>query len=158
MGDPKFQRRRYETPKKPWDLIRMTEENTLVKKYGLKSKKEIWKAEASLRKYRRMARLLLGRNDEQTLKERELILARLRNLGILGNNSAIDDVLNLSVESFLGRRLQTLIHLNGLAKSPKQARQMIVHGHVLVNGRGVTVPSYQVCRNDTISLRDGGEI
>lgn len=153
MGDPRFQRRKYETPKRPWDLIRITEENTLIKKYGLKSKREIWKAEAMLRKYRRVARLLMGRNDEQAKKESEQMLQRLRRLGILGESATIDDVLNLTVESFLGRRLQSVVYLNSLAQSPKHARQLIVHGHVMVNGRSVTVPSYLVYRDDVISLR-----
>lgn len=155
MGDPRFQRRQFETPKKPWDLIRITEENALIKKYGLKSKKEVWKAEAMLRKYRRVARLLLGRENEQARKESEQILQRLRRLGILGESSTIDDVLNLTVESFLGRRLQSVVYLNSLAQSPKHARQLIVHGHVMVNGRYVTVPSYPVYRDDLITL--GGE-
>jgi small subunit ribosomal protein S4 len=155
MGDPRFQRRQFETPKKPWDLIRITEENTLIKKYGLKSKREIWKAEAMLRKYRRVARLLLGRDNEQARKESEQILQRLRRLGILGESSTIDDVLNLTVESFLGRRLQSVVYLNSLAQSPKHARQLIVHGHVMVNGRCVTVPSYPVYRDDLITLGGG---
>jgi len=155
MGDPRFQRRQFETPKKPWDLMRITEENTLIKKYGLKSKREIWKAEAMLRKYRRVARLLLGRDNEQARKESEQILQRLRRLGILSESSTIDDVLNLTVESFLGRRLQSVVYLNSLAQSPKHARQLIVHGHVMVNGRYVTVPSYPVYRDDLITL--GGE-
>ncbi|MDY6985995.1 MAG: 30S ribosomal protein S4 [Candidatus Thermoplasmatota archaeon] len=152
MGDPKFQRRKFETPKKPWDLIRITEENTLLKKYGLKSKKEIWRSEAMLRKYRRVARLLMGRSDEQALKESKQMLERLERLDILRENATVDDVLNLSVESFLGRRLQSVVYLNGLAKSPKHARQLIVHGHVLVNGRSVRVPSYLVNKDDVISL------
>ncbi len=152
MGDPKFQRRKFETPKRPWDLIRITEENTLLKKYGLKSKKEIWRSEAMLRKYRRVARLLMGRSDEQALKESKQMLERLERLNILRENATVDDVLNLSVESFLGRRLQSVVYLNGLAKSPKHSRQLIVHGHVLVNGRSVRVPSYLVYKDDIISL------
>jgi len=153
MGDPRFQRRKFETPKKPWDIIRITEENTLIRKYGLKSKREIWKAEAMLRKYRRVARLLMGRSDEQALKESAQILERLKRLGILGQSATIDDVLNLTVESFLGRRLQSIVYLNGLSKSPKHARQLIAHGHIMVNGRSVTVPSYPVYRDDVISIR-----
>jgi small subunit ribosomal protein S4 len=153
MGDPRFQRRKFETPKKPWDIIRITEENTLVRKYGLKNKREVWKAEAMLRKYRRVARLLMGRSDEQALKESAQILERLKRLGILGQSSTIDDVLNLTVESFLGRRLQSIVYLNGLSKSPKHARQLIIHGHIMVNGRSVTVPSCLIYRDDMVSIR-----
>ncbi len=42
------------------------------------------------------------------------------------------------------RRLQSLVHRKGLAKSPKQARQLVVHGHIRVGGRRITSPSYLV--------------
>jgi len=44
MGKPKFSRKKYETPSHPWQEDRIKAENELVKKYGLKNKKEVWKA------------------------------------------------------------------------------------------------------------------
>jgi small subunit ribosomal protein S4 len=44
----------------------------------------------------------------------------------------------------LNRRLQTIVFKKGFAKSMKQARQMIIHKHILVNGVANTSPSYIV--------------
>ncbi len=48
MGDPKFLRRTYDTPKHPWEATRMDEERVLLDKYGLKNKRELWKAQSIL--------------------------------------------------------------------------------------------------------------
>ena len=72
MGKPKFSRKKYETPSHPWQEDRIKLENELIKKYGLKNKKEIWKAETRLKKYRTQARELLakvGTDDPQIKKE-----------------------------------------------------------------------------------------
>jgi small subunit ribosomal protein S4 len=54
--------------------------------------------------------------------------------------------------SLLERRLDNTLYRLKLAVSRAQARQMIVHGHVLVNGKKVYSPSYFVSLNDVISL------
>ena len=72
MGKPKFSKKKYETPNHPWKEARIKAENELVAKYGLKNKREIWKAETALRNYRGQARGLLakiGSDDTQTKKE-----------------------------------------------------------------------------------------
>ena len=58
-------------------------------------------------------------------------------------------MLALEVEALLARRLQTQIYLKGLARTVKQARQLIVHGHIGIAGRKVTVPSYMVANAET---------
>ena len=55
-------------------------------------------------------------------------------------------ILSLKVQAALERRLQTLVHRKGLARSPKQARQLITHGHIAIAGRRVTIPGYHVTR------------
>jgi small subunit ribosomal protein S4 len=55
----------------------------------------------------------------------------------------------------LERRLDNVIYRLGLATSRAQARQLVRHGHFLVNGRRVNIPSYQVRPNDVISLKQG---
>ena len=60
MGDPIRLRKKYVTPLHPWSGKRIEEENTVVYQYGLKNKTEIWKMEAILRKYRRIAREVIG--------------------------------------------------------------------------------------------------
>jgi len=52
------------------------------------------------------------------------------------------------VEDILGRRLQTLVYIHGLARTPKQARQLIVHGHIAIDERKVRVPSYLVRKDE----------
>ena len=50
-------------------------------------------------------------------------------------------------------RLDNVVYRLGLAKTRRQARQIVVHGHIRVNGQKVDVPSYQVKVEDVISLR-----
>jgi len=151
MGKPKFSRKKYETPSHPWQEDRIKAENELIKKYGLKNNREVWKAKTALRKYRGQARELLAKisgGDSQTKKESEQLLTYLTKLNILPSNSTLDDVLALEIESVLSRRLQTLIYLKGLANTPRQARQLISHGHIAIAGRKVTVPGYMVTRDE----------
>ncbi len=97
-----------------------------------------------------MARLRFG--DVQAEIERKGLLSKLANQGILPDDASLDDVLALDVHRVLDRRLQTLVYMKGLSYTPKQARQMIVHGHTLVNDRKVTVPGYLVPRGEEASI------
>lgn len=54
----------------------------------------------------------------------------------------------------LERRLDNLVYRMGFASSIRQARQMVVHGHFLVNGKKIDIPSYIVQVGDTISLKE----
>jgi small subunit ribosomal protein S4 len=55
----------------------------------------------------------------------------------------------------LERRLDNVIYRLGFADSRQQARQLVRHGHITVNGRKTNVPSYLVKEGDTISWREG---
>ncbi len=151
MGKPKFSRKKYETPSHPWQADRIKAENELSRKYGLKNKREIWKAQTALRRYRGQARELLakmGGDNPQVKKESEQLLMRLTRMNILPLNSTLDDVLALETEPILSRRLQTLTYLKGLANTPTQARQLISHGHIAIADRRITVPSYMVTKDE----------
>jgi small subunit ribosomal protein S4 len=151
MGKPKFSRKKYETPSHPWQEDRIKLENELIRKYGLKNKREVWKSQTRLRKYRSQARELLAKvttGDVQSKKESEQLLIHLNRLNVLPPNSTLDDVLTLDTESILSRRLQTLTYLKGLANTSYQARQLISHGHIAVNVRRVTVPGYIVTKEE----------
>ncbi len=155
MGDPKFSRRRYATPSHPWQKERIDEENEMIRKYGLKNKKELWKAQSLLRNFRQRSRILQAQiryGNKQAEKERDQLLARLERAGILGSEASLDDVLALDVEAVLTRRLQTLAYMKGLSNSAKQARQFIVHGHVSIGDRKVTIPGYLVKRTEEESI------
>ena len=52
--------------------------------------------------------------------------------------------MNLQVTDLLSRRLQTIAHKKLYFKTPYQARQAIVHGHVMIENNVVTIPSYIV--------------
>jgi small subunit ribosomal protein S4 len=51
-------------------------------------------------------------------------------------------------------RLDNVVYRAGFAKSRDMARQLVSHGHVLVNGQKVDIPSYQVSQNDIIDVRE----
>jgi small subunit ribosomal protein S4 len=80
------------------------------------------------------------------------ILNRLKRYGLLKTEAGLDDILSLEVTNFLERRLQTQVHKQGLANTVKQARQFIVHGHIAVDGKKVTIPGYLVPTNEELSL------
>src|SRR5207244_4104913 len=74
LGDPKFSRAKFERPSHPWEAERIKAENELLKKYGLKNKKELWRSQYVLRRFRQRARELQARvrtGDKQAEKERE---------------------------------------------------------------------------------------
>ena len=153
MGDPKRQRKRYETPSHPWIKERLDRERVLMKKYALKNKKELWRHETQLKEFRRRARRLLAARGRQAEVERAQLLQRLNRLGLLPADAALDDVLSLTVEDVLDRRLQTLVYKKGLARTIRQARQLIVHGHIEINGQIIRSPGYLVLKEeeDTIT-------
>lgn len=136
-------KKKYKRPKKPWDKERIEEEKKLMEKYGLRRKREIWRAREILRKFRRRARRLVAEKDKEKEK---VLLDKLYRMGLLDKNATLDDVLSLTVEDILERRLQTIVYKLGLAKTPKQARQFIVHGHIAFDGRRTIYPSMLVPR------------
>ncbi len=157
MGYPGKNRKSYATPKHPWQAARIGSEVELVKKYGLRNKKEVWKAHSTLKKYRELARKLLAESAKGKLggyvkSDADNILNRLKKYGLLKTDAGLDDILSLEVTNFLERRLQTQVHKQGLANTVKQARQFIVHGHISVAGRKVTVPGYIVPMSEELML------
>jgi small subunit ribosomal protein S4 len=153
----------YETPNHPFQGERIAQEADLLGRYGLKNKKELWKAQSQLRDFRREARRLLGEaQGDIDLAEQEgaEFVGRLRRLGILGEEDDISAVLSLDVTDLLERRLQTVAYRKGLANTPKQARQFITHGHVTVEGARVTIPSkkVEVSEEDTVSFDENSEL
>jgi len=143
MGDPRRIRNKYETPRKVWDADRIKRDKTLSATYGLKNTREVWVILQQLKKARRNAIRNIGLG-EQGLANGKPLLMRLAKLGILPAEATLDDVLSLTVENFLDRRLQTRVMKKGLARTASQARQLITHGFIAVKGRKVTVPSYMV--------------
>ncbi|VVB78708.1 30S ribosomal protein S4 [uncultured archaeon] len=144
---PKRSTKKYSRPRKPFDKSRIEEENQLREKYGLKNKREIWKADASIGRIRNLAKQLITKPE----KEKEAFIKRLQEKGF-GVNS-IAEALSLNKENWLKRRLQTVVFTKGLTTTPKQARQLIAHKHVSVNGRIVNVPSYMVSLEEESTVK-----
>jgi small subunit ribosomal protein S4 len=152
LGDPKKQRKKFDPPRFPWQIDALENELKLLGQYGLRNKKEIWRHKTLLSKYRGIGRSLLGMSTgERRIQEKQL-LDRLHRLGILPDESELDDVLDLTLEDILERRLQTLVFHRGLAQSIQQARQLITHGHIAIEGRRVSTPSYLVLKDEETKI------
>jgi small subunit ribosomal protein S4 len=147
--------KRYETPNHPFQGERIAEESGLVDRYGLETKEELWRAQSRLRDFRREARRLLGaaQGDAELAGQMGAeFVARLKKIGILNEGDDISKVLSLDVTDVLERRFQTVAYRQGLASTPQQARQFLVHGHVTVDGARVTEPSKFVTVDEEDSI------
>ncbi len=141
MGAPRLNRRKYERPKNMWDAQRIAADNSLMKEYGLKSMGEVWKAQTEVSKLRRNVRSLLS--EKQGAVERDIVNRLIKN-GVVPAGSGIDALLDLNERKLLDRRLESIVFRKGLAKSMLQARQLITHGYIAVNGKRVRIPGYIV--------------
>lgn len=148
VGDPKKPKKKWTGPKHPWIKEVLLEEMELVGRYGLRNKRELWLAKTIIRRFRHQARSLLGLEEEIRKKQEDALISRLYKLGLLPENATLDDVLGLTAEALLKRRLQTIVYEKGLARSMYEARQLIVHGHIAIRGRRVTSPGYIVSRDE----------
>lgn len=144
MGDPRKSRKKWEAPSMPWDKKQLDMEQKLLIKYGLRNKKEIWLARSIIRKFRHQARNLLALPLNERMTREKQLVARLTRIGLLKEESTLDDILSLKEENLLERRLQTLVFRRGLSRTIYQARQLIVHGHIAIGGKRITSPGYVV--------------
>ena len=140
----------YSRPKRPFNKERIGEEAKIKKEFGLKNKKEIWKAEARIKSIREKAKKLISANPE----EQKVLFDKLKKIGLKVNSIA--DILSLDKRDYLMRRLQTVVVNKKLARTSKNARQLITHKKILVNSRVINAPSYIVPieLEDKISLKE----
>lgn len=134
-------KKRFSRPKKPFDKARIENEDIIVERYGLKNKKEIWKAEFQIKKMRERAKAVLTSEPEKQQK----LIDSLNKKGLDVKNIA--DILGLDKENLLKRRLQTIVSEKFKVK-PKQARQFITHKHVTINNIKVNSPGYIVNKEE----------
>lgn len=137
----------------PWEAERINKERKIMDEYGLKNKKEIWRLETFLRKAKNNMKRLIPLTTKQAVKERNQIIKKLSKLGLLSQNATPDDVLSLDLEHVLNRRIQTLVFKKGIARTIKQARQFIVHGHIMVGDKVITSPSYLVSVDEEDNIK-----
>ncbi len=141
MGDPKRQKKKYVTPKRPFDSSRFVQELQLVGSYGLRNKRELWRHRTELSRFRRQARHLLAIPPSERQKQERELIDKLTRMGVLTGEPTLDSVLDLTLENLLDRRLQTVVFRKGMACSIYHARQLVVHGHIALDGKRVTTPS-----------------
>lgn len=152
MGDIRKHRRKYSKPSHPWQRARIDAEKIILKEFGFKNKTEIWKMESKLKGFKTQVKELVTKDPKQRALEEKQLLDRLYKLGLLNKDAKRENVLDLINLDLFNRRLQTIVFRKGLARSVKQARQFIVHGHIFVNGKEINVPSYLVNRDEEMSI------
>ena len=144
MGDPKTSRKIWKKPKRPLNYDLKMDELKTLGTFGLKTKQELWKTQTELSRVRLQARSLLALRQEERKRKEPVLMQSLTKIGLVDQNSTLDDVLNLQVNDLLSRRLQTIAQKKLFFKTPYQARQAIVHGHIMIGNNIVTIPSYVV--------------
>ena len=144
MGDPKTSRKIWKKPKRPLNYDLKMDELKTLGTFGLKTKQELWKTQTELSRVRLQARSLLALRQEERKRKEPILIQSLTKIGLVDESSTLDDVLNLQVNDLLARRLQTIVQKNLFFKTPYQARQAIVHGHVMIGDDIITIPSYVV--------------
>ncbi|MFX0005798.1 MAG: 30S ribosomal protein S4 [Promethearchaeota archaeon] len=148
MGDPRRLKKKFKKPKHPFQKDRILEELEFVGKYGLRNKREFWKMRTMLGNWRDIARQSRTLSEERAKEVQQTLIKKLNRLGIIGSEAEFEDVLLLTPEDVLKRRLQTLVYERGLASTIYQARQYITHGHIQVGGKKINTPSYIVKRDE----------
>lgn len=148
MGDPRKSKKKYNRPRSIWTSDQISSELYVVGSYGLRNKRELWKAQTEIARIRNQARALLAVSVDIRHEKETQLLNYLSRLGVVSSGSTLDDVLNLKIEDILERRLQTIIMKRSNLKSPYQARQIVVHGHVSIGNRKINLPGYLVKREE----------
>ena len=144
MGDPKYPRRVWRKPKRPLNYELKMEELKTLGTFGLRTKRELWKAHTELSRVRHQARSLLALRQEIRAEKEPILMKSLARIGLVSSDATLDDVLNLNADDLLSRRFQTIVAKKFDFKSPYQARQAIIHGHVMIGDRKIDIPSYIV--------------
>ena len=152
MGDPKKQRKKFQTPRFSWRKDVLEEELKYLGQYGLRNKHELWRLKTTLSKTRGIARSLIGKSAEERAKMENELLTKLKKRGVLQETAVLDNVLDLSIEDLLERRLQTIVFRKGLTRTIFQSRQIITHGHVTIGNRRVTIPGYLVSKEEETQI------
>ena len=148
MGDTKLPRRTWKKPKRPLNFDLKMEELKTLGSFGLKTKRELWKARTELSRIRNQARSLLALQKEIRDKEEPILIKSLSRNGLVQNDATLDDVLNLEINDLLSRRLQSFVMKKFNFQTPYQARQAITHGHIMIGDKKVNIPSYVVKVNE----------
>ena len=94
---------------------------------------------------------LIGKVDASEghfAREKTDMVESLLRRGLLPEGAGIDDVLQITVEHMLSRRLQSVVFYKGLAPTMRSSRNLIVHGHISIGDQKMTVPGYHVLKQE----------
>jgi small subunit ribosomal protein S4 len=152
MGDPRKAKKSYTRPRSIWTSDQISSELYIVGSYGLRNKKELWKAQTEIARIRNQARSLLSLQIEVRQEKETKLINYLSRFGLVTSSSTLDDILNLKIEDILERRLQTMVMKRSNLKSPYQARQIVVHGHVSIGNRKINLPGYLVKKDEELEI------
>ena len=153
MGDPRRLKKKFKKPKHPYNKERILEELEYIGKYGLRNKREFWKMRTLLANWRKIARESRKLPPDKAVEVQHELINKMNKIGVIGSEAALDDVLLVSVEDILKRRLQTLVFERGLAKTVYEARQRIIHKHIAIGEKIINSPSHIVNRNEEDLIR-----
>ena len=153
IGDPRRLKKKFKKPKHPYRKERILEELEFLGRYGLRNKREFWKMKSMLGNWRKIARESRRLPQEQSIQTQRELITKLNKLGVLGPEAEFDDVLLLTVEDLLKRRLQTLVFEKGMANTVYEARQKIVHKHITIGDKLINSPSYIVKKAEEDLIR-----
>ncbi|MBS3139662.1 30S ribosomal protein S4 [Candidatus Woesearchaeota archaeon] len=153
MGDPKKLKKNYWTQAHPWNKQAIETGKKLKQEYGLKNTKEILIASSFLKKYKTISKQLTAHKTAQKEKEKAQVLGKLARLGLLPVSSELYQILTLEIKNVLERRLQSMVCRKGLARSMNQARQFIIHRHIVIGEMERTSPSYLVSLEEESQIR-----
>jgi small subunit ribosomal protein S4 len=152
MGDPRRLTSHVRGPGHPWQKERIEDEKRILSEYGLKNKNELWRFSTKVKNFTQQAKMLIAATGTQAEREKQQLFQRLQRMGMINAGAKLDDILGLTLKNILDRRLQTIVHRKGLARSVKQARQFITHQHVMVNSKIVSAPNFIVPLTEESSI------
>ena len=101
MGDTKNFRRVWKKPKRPFNFDLKMEELKILGTFGLKTKRELWKARTELSRVRNQARSLLALRQEIREEKEQILMNSLSRVGYVASDATLDDVLNLEINDLL---------------------------------------------------------
>jgi small subunit ribosomal protein S4 len=148
LGDPHKPKKTFHRPRRIWTADQLNAELYILGTYGLRNKRELWKAQSEIARIRNQARALLAIPTELRRHKELRLLGFLNRIDLVKESATLDDVLNLKIEDILERRLQTIVMRKVGSKSAFQARQIVSHGHVSIGGRRVNLPGYIVRKDE----------
>ena len=132
---PKRPSNKYERPRKPFDILTLKSQGDLIKKYGLKSRREVWKADFQIGTIRDLAKTLITAPE----KDRKEFTERQAKKGFAV--STIQEVLGLGKEDSLKRRLESVVAAK-FGMTHRLARQLITHKHVKIGDKMIKSPGH----------------